>query len=49
MYIKKILWAVAIIGLLIFGGIAYYIGYHQGEKHFKPGGMKRRPNFGNKK
>ena len=25
MYIKKILWAVAIIGLLIFGGIAYYI------------------------
>lgn len=25
MYIKKILWAVAIIGLLIFGAIAYYI------------------------
>ncbi|WP_431109534.1 endolytic transglycosylase MltG [Winogradskyella poriferorum] len=25
MYIKKILWAIAIIGLLIFGGIAYYI------------------------
>lgn len=25
MYIKKILWAVAIMGLLIFGGIAYYI------------------------
>lgn len=25
MYIKKILWAIAIIGLLIFGAIAYYI------------------------
>lgn len=25
MYIKKILWAVAVIGLLIFGAIAYYI------------------------
>ena len=25
MYIKKILWAVALIGLIIFGGMAYYI------------------------
>lgn len=25
MYIKKILWAIALIGLVIFGVIAYYI------------------------
>ena len=38
-----------VVRLAVIGGLAYYIGYHQGEKHFKPGGMKRRPNFGNKK
>jgi len=31
------------VRVIVVGGIAYYIGYHQGEKHFKPGmGMKRR-------
>ena len=38
-----------VVKLAIVGGIAYYMGYHQGEKHFK-GGMKRRPPYmGNKK
>ena len=37
------------VRILVVGGIAYYVGYHQGEKHFK-GGMKRRPPFaGDKK
>ena len=37
------------VRLVVIGGIAYYVGYHQGEKHFK-GGMKRRPLFaGDKK
>ena len=36
------------VRVIVVGGIAYYIGYHQGEKHFKPGmGMKRR--MGDKK
>ena len=40
-----------VVKLAIVGGIAYYVGYHQGEKHFKGGmGMKRRPPYmGNKK
>ena len=39
------------VRILVVGGIAYYVGYHQGEKHFKGGmGMKRRPPFaGDKK
>ena len=37
-----------VVRLAVVGGLAYYIGYHQGEKHFK-GGMKRRPYFGEKK
>ena len=38
-----------VVKLAIVGGIAYYVGYHEGEKHFK-GGMKRRPPYmGNKK
>ena len=38
-----------IVRLAVVGGIAYYVGYHEGEKHFK-GGMKRRPPYmGNKK
>ena len=37
------------VRVIVVGGIAYYVGYHQGEKHFK-GGMKRRPPFaGDKK
>jgi hypothetical protein len=31
------------------GGLAYYIGYHQGEEHFNGGIMKRRPYFGDRK
>ena len=38
------------VRILVVGGIAYYVGYHQGEKHFKGGmGMKRRPGMGDKK
>jgi hypothetical protein len=37
-----------VIRLAVVGGLAYYIGYHEGEKHFK-GGMKRRPYFGDRK
>ena len=39
------------VRVIVVGGIAYYVGYHQGEKHFKGGmGMKRRPPFaGDKK
>jgi len=36
------------VRIVVIGGIAYYVGYHQGEKHFKGGmGMKRR--MGDKK
>ena len=38
-----------VVRLAIVGGLAYYIGYHQGEKHFKPSGMKRRPYMGDRK
>jgi hypothetical protein len=38
-----------VVRLAVIGGLAYYIGYHQGEKHFNGGMMKRRPSFGNKK
>jgi hypothetical protein len=34
-----------VVRLAVIGGLAYYIGYHEGEKHFK-GGMKRRPGMG---
>ena len=37
-----------IVRLAVVGGLAYYIGYHQGEEHFK-GGMKRKPYFGDRK
>ena len=36
------------VRIIVVGGLAYYIGYHQGEKHFN-GGMKRRPFMGDKK
>jgi len=38
------------VRVLVVGGIAYYVGYHQGQhnKHNK-GGMKRRPLMGDKK
>ena len=38
-----------IVRLVVVGGLAYYIGYHQGEKHFNGGMMKRRMSFDNKK
>ena len=37
-----------IVRLAVVGGLAYYIGYHQGEEHFK-GGMKHKPYFGDRK
>ena len=37
------------VRIIVVGGLAYYIGYHQGEKHFKPSGMKRRPYMGDRK
>ena len=37
-----------VVRLVVVGGLAYYIGYHEGEKHFK-GGMKRRPGMGDRK
>jgi hypothetical protein len=37
-----------IVRLAVVGGLAYYIGYHQGEEHFK-GGMKHKPWFGDRK
>ena len=37
------------VRIIVIGGVAYYVGYHEGEKHFK-GGMKRRPPYmGDKK
>ena len=37
-----------VVRLAVVGGLAYYIGYHQGEEHFN-GGMKRRPFMGDRK
>ena len=38
----------SVVRLVVIGGLAYYVGYHQGEKHFKGGmGMQRR--MGDKK
>ena len=36
-----------IVRLVAVGSLTYYIGYHEGEKHFK-GGMKRRPYMGDR-
>ena len=38
----------SVVRLVVIGGLAYYVGYHQGEKHFK-GGMKRKPYMGDRK
>ena len=32
----------SVVRIIVVGGLAYYIGYHQGEKHFK-GGWDRKP------
>ena len=37
-----------IVRLVAVGSLAYYIGYHEGEKHFKPGGWMKRPGRGGK-
>ena len=36
------------VRLVAVGSLAYYIGYHEGEKHFKPGGWMKRPGRGGK-
>ena len=35
------------VRIVVIGGIAYYVGYHQGEKHYK-GGWDRKPPMGDK-
>ena len=36
------------VRLVVVGGIAYYIGYHQGEEHFKGGWNKRKYDWGDR-
>ena len=36
------------VRLVVVGGLAYYIGYHQGEEHFN-GGWDRRKNWSDRK
>ena len=36
------------VRIVVIGGIAYYVGYHQGEKHFKGYG-DRKPPMGDRK
>ena len=37
------------VRLVVVGGLAYYIGYHQGEEHFKGGWNKRKYDWGGRK
>ena len=37
------------VRLVVVGGLAYYIGYHQGEEHFKGGWNKRKYDWGDRK
>ena len=37
-----------VVRLVVGGGLAYYIGYHQGEKHFN-GGWDRRKDWSDRK
>ena len=37
-----------VVRLAVVGGLAYYIGYHQGEEHFK-GGWDRRKDWRDRK
>ena len=37
-----------IVRLVVVGGLAYYIGYHQGEEHFN-GGWDRRKDWSDRK
>ena len=36
------------VRIVVIGGIAYYVGYHQGEKHYK-GGWDKKPPMGDRK
>ena len=38
-----------LVRLVVVGGLAYYIGYHQGEEHFKGGWNKRKYDWGGRK
>ena len=38
-----------LVRLVVVGGLAYYIGYHQGEEHFKGGWNKRKYDWGDRK
>ena len=38
----------SMVRLAVVAGVAYYVGYHEGEKHFKPQ-MRRRFPMGDKK
>ena len=38
-----------VVRLVVVGGLAYYIGYHQGEEHFKGGWDKRRYDWDDRK
>ena len=31
------------VRIIVIGGVAYYVGYHQGEKHYKGGWDKKPP------
>ena len=31
------------VRIIVIGGVAYYVGYHQGEKHYKNGWDKKPP------
>ena len=31
------------VRIIVIGGVAYYVGYHQGEKHYKDGWDKKPP------
>ena len=37
------------VRLVVVGGLAYYIGYHQGEEHFKGSWNKRKYDWGDRK
>ena len=36
------------VRIIVIGGVAYYVGYHQGEKHYK-GGWDKKPPMGDRK
>jgi hypothetical protein len=36
------------VRIIVIGGVAYYVGYHQGEKHYK-NGWDKKPPMGDRK